>query len=164
MVNCKAVVARAIAVGIISALGLFAFYLGFIGIISRDWQHALQLLLDDRLYIAAIAGGFGVQAGLFSYVRRLQKISRIRGAVAMTASGTGTSTVSMAACCLHHVGDFAPVLGASGAAIFLNEYRYPVMGVGILVNLLGIFLMLRLITRNRLWPSQVWRTVAREES
>ncbi len=136
----------------------------FIGIISRDWQHTLELLSSDRLYIAAIAGGFGVQVGFFSYVRRLQKMCRTQGAVAMTASGTGTSTVSMLACCLHHVSDLAPVVGASGAAIFLNEYRYPVMGAGIVVNLLGIFFMLRLISRHRLWPSQVWAPMARKES
>src|SRR3972149_5532526 len=65
-------------------------------------------------------------------------------APAATAPGTGTSTVAMVACCAHHVTDVLPVLGLSGAAIFLNDYRIPLMTAGLAVNALGVAGMLRL--------------------
>ncbi|TDA68757.1 MAG: hypothetical protein D9V47_08220 [Clostridia bacterium] len=123
---------------------------------SRSWEHSLELLIQDRYYVTAIAAGFGLQLGLFSYVRQLRQVVRTRAAGAVAASGTGTSTVSMVACCLHHLADILPVIGASGAAIFLEQYRYPVMGMGIAVNILGIGLMVRLIAQNGLWPSHIW--------
>ncbi len=101
--------------GLIAALALVAFYFLLIGLISRSWQHSLELLAQDRFYVGAIAIGFGAQVGLFSYIRRLRHHIRCRGAGTVMVSGTGTSTVSMVACCLHHVGDFLPVLGVSGA-------------------------------------------------
>jgi hypothetical protein len=48
------------------------------------------------------------------------------------------------------------VLGLSGAAIFLNDYRLPLMGLGIAVNAIGVLLMVRLIIRE-------WRERSKEE-
>jgi len=79
---------------------------------------------------------------------------RARGtAAAATATGTGTSTVAMVACCAHHVTDALPVLGLSGAAIFLNDYRIPFMAAGLAVNALGVVYMLRLaiVQTRRAW-------------
>lgn len=150
------IIIRAILIGCAAALSLLAFYFLLVGFSSRSWQYSLELLTKDRYYAVAIAAGFGGQLGLLSYVRQLKRRVGMRGAVATTTSGTGTSTVSMVACCLHHLGDFVPILGASGAAIFFEQYRYPVMLIGIGINASGIFMMLRLISRNRLWPSQVF--------
>jgi hypothetical protein len=66
------------------------------------------------------------------------------GAAAATATGTGTSTVAMVACCAHHVTDALPVLGLSGAALFLNDYRIPLMAAGLAVNAAGVLYMARL--------------------
>ncbi|WP_406676794.1 hypothetical protein [Moorella sp. ACPs] len=145
----------AVITGIIAAFALVAFYFLLVGISSRSWQHSLELLRQDRFYVGAIAAGFGTQVGLYSHIRRWQKFSRARGAGAVAASGTGTSTASMVACCLHHLGEVLPVIGASGIAIFLERYRYPVMWLGITINLLGIYLMLHIIATNNLWPSRV---------
>ncbi|WP_338823789.1 hypothetical protein MHOCP_19670 [Moorella humiferrea] len=145
----------AVITWIIAAFALVAFYFLLVGISSRSWQHSLELLSQDRFYVGAIAAGFGIQVGLFGYIRQLQKLVRVGGAGAVAASGTGTSTVSMLACCLHHAGDLLPFIGATGAAIFFEQYRYPLMWLGISINLLGIYLMLRLIAKNNLWPSRV---------
>jgi hydrogenase/urease accessory protein HupE len=40
-----------------------------------------------------------------------------------------------------------PLLGLSGAAIFLAQYKVPFMVVGIVSNVVGIGVMLRLIRR-----------------
>ncbi len=44
----------------------------------------------------------------------------------------------MLACCAHHLADALPLLGLSGAAVFLNDFRGPIMFTGIVMNGLGI--------------------------
>lgn len=58
------------AFGLLAALGLLVFYLG-VFILAQDWAHAIQQLAEDRWYVAAIAGGFGTQVGLFLYLREV---------------------------------------------------------------------------------------------
>jgi len=44
----------------------------------------------------------------------------------------------MLACCAHHVSDVLPILGVSGAAVFLGAYKTPLLWVGLVMNLVGI--------------------------
>ena len=129
--------------GALAGFLLAGLYLGLVSW-AQGFSHTQDLLWDDRYFVAAIAGGFAVQVGLFVYVRRLLSRRARGGAAVATATGTGTSTVAMVACCAHHVTDALPVLGLSGAAIFLNDYRIPLMTAGLAVNALGVAVMLRL--------------------
>ena len=144
-----------VSAGALAALVLVGLYLALVSW-AQDLSHARELLWGDRYFLAAIAGGFGTQVGLFVYVRRVVS-RRARGsAAAATATGTGTSTVAMVACCAHHVTDVLPVLGLSGAAIFLSDYRIPLMATGLAVNALGVAIMLRLAvvhTRRTRWEA-----------
>ena len=135
---------RPVAFGLLAALGLLVFYLGVITI-AQDWTHAIQQLAEDRWYVGAIAGGFGTQVGLFVYLRGMH----VRAAAGGVATSTGTSTAAMLACCAHHLVDVAPVLGLSGAVIFLNAYKTPLLWVGIAMNLIGIAYLLRKIRQQR---------------
>jgi hypothetical protein len=58
------------------------------------------------------------------------------------AASTGTSRAATLACCAHHLTDILPVLGLSGAAVFLNLYKRPLLWLGIAMNLVGIGRML----------------------
>ena len=133
-----------VAVGVAGGLLLVGLYLGLVSW-AQGLAHARELLWNDRYFVAAIASGFGLQAGLFVHVRRLIAARAAGSAAGVTAAGTGTSTVAMVACCAHHVADALPVLGLSGAAIFLNDYRIPLMASGLAVNALGVAFMLRLV-------------------
>lgn len=135
------------AAAAIAGLLLIGLYLGLVTW-AQGLGHARELLWNDRYFVAAIAGGFGLQVGLFVHVRRLVARRAAGSAAGVTAAGTGTSTVAMVACCAHHVADALPVLGLSGAAIFLNEYRIPLMASGLAVNALGVAFMLRLVVTN----------------
>jgi len=42
-----------------------------------------------------------------------------------------------------------PLLGLSAAAVFLNDYRLPVMGVGLAMNALGVAILARMALRQR---------------
>jgi hypothetical protein len=141
--------------GTIASLLLVALYLGLVTW-AQGFGHGKELLWSDRYFVAAIASGFGLQVGLFVYLRRLVSMRARRSAGAATAAGTGTSTAAMLACCAHHVTDALPVLGLSGAAILLNDYRLPLMGLGIGVNAIGVVLMVRLVIGE-------WRERSKEE-
>jgi hypothetical protein len=52
----------------------------------------------------------------------------------------------MVACCAHHLADLAPIVGVSGAAAFLTDWRLEFMLAGIAVNAVGVA-----ITGRRLW-------------
>jgi len=134
--------------GGLAGLLLVGLYLGIVTW-AQDWEHALALLWGDRYFVAAIAAGFGVQVGLFTYLRIVLARQASRSAAGVTAVGTGTSSVAMVACCAHHITDALPILGLSGLAIFLNDYRLPFMGLGLAVNALGVLYMLRLLLRER---------------
>ncbi|MBS4026018.1 MAG: hypothetical protein KGZ96_10145 [Clostridia bacterium] len=79
--------------------------------------------------------------------RHFKEVKANKGGI-IAAAGTGTSTATMVACCLHHVGDVAPVIGLSGAAVFMSQYKVYFMIFGISMNLLGIYLMLRMIKKH----------------
>jgi len=130
--------------GLLSILGLLAFYLGIITL-AQGWGHAIQQLADDRWFIGALALGFGMQVGLFTYLRGLHAHAAAGG----VAASTGTSTAAMLACCAHHLADILPIVGISGAAIFLNAYKTPLLWLGILMNLAGVVYLLRKVHEQR---------------
>jgi hypothetical protein len=130
--------------GTMAAVGLMGFYVLLIGILSSSLTHALDLFQEDKVYVILISVGFGFQITLF---RHFKEVKAKQGGI-IAAAGTGTSTATMVACCLHHVGDVAPIIGLSGAAVFMSQYKAYFMTFGILMNLLGIFLMLQMIKKH----------------
>jgi len=135
---------RPVAFGLLAVLGLLAFYLGIITL-AQGWGHAIQQLADDRNFIGAIALGFGTQIGLFTYLRGLHAHAAAGG----VAASTGTSATAMLACCAHHLTDVLPIVGLSGAAVFLNAYKTPLLWLGIVMNLIGIVYLLRKVRQQR---------------
>src|SRR3990170_1771336 len=129
---------RAALVGVLGAAGLIGFYITVVWLGSRSWAHAVDLLWSDHYYVAAVALGFGTQIGLYGYVRGLLRgAAGVRSSTAVAAAGTGTSTTSMIACCLHHVADV------------LSNYKVPLIAVGLVTNAIGIVLMGRIIAHHR---------------
>ncbi len=137
-------VARPILFGGLASLGLLTLYLAVIGI-AQDWAHAFQQFETDRAFVLAIALAFGTQVGLFAYVRA----EHARAMAGGMAASTGTSTAAMLACCAHHLVDVLPVLGLSGAALFLDVYRPQLLWLGLGMNALGIAYLLWQLRRQR---------------
>lgn len=137
---------RAIAFGGLGAAALLAFYLGVITL-AQDAAHALDQLRTDLWFIAPVTTGFGVQIGLFVRLRQLH--ARMRAGAAVTVGSTGLSGTAMLACCAHHLADVLPVLGFSGVALFLNQWKTPFAALALGMTTLGIaYMTLRL---RRLW-------------
>ncbi|HHW18768.1 MAG TPA: hypothetical protein GXX30_07690 [Firmicutes bacterium] len=124
-----------------------AFYALVALIASKSWLHVIELIRADWPWLLAVSVGFGVQVGMFISIRRRIRAAR---AAALANAGTGVSAVTMIACCLHHFGDVLPVIGLAGTAAFLSNYKYPLLGAGMVANIAGIIMMfnsLRRLTR-----------------
>lgn len=137
--------------GLAGMLGLMLIYLGIVTW-AEGFDHALDLFWEDRWIVLPIILGFGIQAALYTILRKrlFVPVSTEAGSSGklMGASGA-TSTVAMVACCLHHVTDVLPILGLTAAATFLAAYRIPFMLVGLGTTLLGIAVMLVILFRER---------------
>ncbi len=140
-------VALSIALGALGGLALVGLYLAIVTW-AQGIAHAAELLWDDRLFVGLISAGFGTQVGLFAYVRLAQH-ALARESVALTGAGTAASSISMVACCAHHVSDVLPVIGLSSLAVFLVELRTPIMLLGLATNTAGTLVMLRELRRIR---------------
>jgi hypothetical protein len=138
---------RPILMGFVGALALFALYMTIVTL-AQGWDHALELFGQDAWLVLPIMAGFGAQVGLYTYLRGVLQ-QKSRASKAMMGAGGGTSTAAMVACCLHHVSDVLPLLGLSAAATFLSAYKIPFMLVGLAMNAVGIFIIVRTIRREQ---------------
>ncbi len=143
---------KAILWGMIATTSLFALYLGLVGW-ANSLQHGLTEFLRLWYWMAPLVAGFGLQVGLYLYARGAANSAGHPHGSAVMASG-GTSTLSMAACCVHHLTDVLPIIGLSGAGLFFGTYQELFLLVGVVSNGLGILYLLSVIGRHRLAPSQ----------
>ncbi|MCL5074657.1 MAG: hypothetical protein M1136_03260 [Chloroflexi bacterium] len=141
---------RHILIGVGAAVLLLLVYLGII-ILAQGLKHALDQTLRLWYWVVALAGGFGVQAGLFSFIRQGVRERRSAATASVAASG-GVSAGSMVACCAHHLSDILPLLGLSGLAVFLVNYQLFFIIAGVLSNAVGITIMLEIIQSHGLCP------------
>lgn len=137
---------RSPLIGTAAAVALIGAYLGIIAL-AQGPVHALEQSAQDAPFVLLVAVGFGVQVALFAELRSVDR--RHRAGAAVTAAGTGTSTVAMLACCAHHVADLLPIIGLSAAAIFLDQFKTPLLALGLATNLIGIVVIARQLRRAR---------------
>jgi hypothetical protein len=131
---------RSVAAGLVGGIALLGLYLAIISL-AQGVTHAFEQLVADATFVGLIAAGFGTQVALFVELRAVDR--QHRAAAAVTAAGTGTSVAAMLACCAHHVADLLPLVGLSAAAVFLNQYKTPLLLVGLGMNLAGIMVIAR---------------------
>ena len=135
------VTARSLRTGVIAAVAMAAFYVAVVRGASGSWNHLWNQVREDWAYLAVIIAGFATQVTLVAELRHRHRLDT--AATAAGGVGAGASTAGMIACCAHHLADLLPVIGATGAATFLIDYRVPFMLVGIGVNAAGVFIAAR---------------------
>jgi len=140
--------------GIGAGAFLVGVYIATLGL-ANSFSHVFDELGRLWYWMAPLVVGFSVQVGLFTYARRAAraKDSAAR-AHAVVASGSA-STVSMVACCAHHLTDVLPVVGLAGAVSVLATYQSVFLLAGVLSNVVGLVYVLRLLRRHRLFPARV---------
>lgn len=142
---------NALRAGVLAAAALGLFYTVVVGGVG-GLAHLGQQAVDDWPWLVLILAGFGTQVALFVELRRRHRL--LAAMTTATGSGAGASAVGMVACCAHHVADLAPIVGLSGMAVFLTDYRTPIMIAGIAVNALGVALAARRLHRTPLPAGQ----------
>lgn len=135
---------KPILAGLIGMVVLSSVYWSVLYLVSADINHPFQQFLLFKYWMSALILGFGVQFGLYWYVRSGLHLSAVATKTAVVTSAT-TSSVSMVACCAHHIFDILPLLGFSVAALFLSRYQTHFFALGIISNLIGIYIMFHVI-------------------
>ncbi|TAL49224.1 hypothetical protein EPN83_01655 [Patescibacteria group bacterium] len=121
--------------GILAALSLLALYFAVVTLIS-GWAFALEQFTRFWYFIVSLTLGFGIQIGLYSYLKNAIRRSVPKGAV--VASGT-TSTVATLSCCAHYLANILPVVGIAGLISFIGQYQIELFWVGLAANIFGIW-------------------------
>jgi hypothetical protein len=134
-------------IGAGASFGLIAFYLGIMTL-TADWDYAGIQFEAYRWWIIVLSLGLGVQSTLFTFLRRGLKGAEKKTARSNLAASGGVSTGSMVVCCLHHLTDVVPFLGFPILAVTLQRYQTLFFLIGVLSNLFGISLMLRMMANH----------------
>ena len=129
----------AVIKGSLGALVLFLVYFTILTLLS-GWNFAQSQFFQFWPFIVTLAVGFGVQFGLYSYLK--SAVSR----KVLAVSGT-TSTVAMISCCSHYLVNFLPILGAVGIITLISQYQVQFFWVGIIFNLAGLAYMLNQVRK-----------------
>lgn len=138
------IVWRSIVYGVGGMAGLLGIYFLILAAVS-GWEFTLGQFFDFWYFIVSLAAGFGIQIGLYSYLRNAVRSMDMSGKV-VAVSGT-TSTAAMISCCAHYLTNILPVLGAAGAVALVAQYQIELFWFGLASNLAGIAYMTTMVVK-----------------
>jgi hypothetical protein len=138
--------------GFVAGACLLAVYVGVLAL-ANSLDHALAEFQRLWFWMVPIVGGFALQVGLFAYVRSATRSDPVGHGHGVVASGSA-STLSMVACCAHHLTDVLPLIGLAGAALVLASYQSLFLLLGVLSNTVGLVYVLGIIRRHGLFASE----------
>lgn len=136
--NRVRIIGRSITYGIVGMTALLGVYFLVLTAVS-DWEFTVSQFVDFWYFIVSLAAGFGIQIGLYSYLRSAVRGTDMSGKV-VAVSGT-TSTATMISCCAHYLTNILPVVGAAGAIALVAQYQIELFWFGLACNLAGIAYM-----------------------
>ena len=129
--------------GLLATFALLIIYFTIVTLIS-GWAFAQSQFREFWFFIITLAIGFGIQIGLFTYLKNAIKQNTSPRVLAI--SGT-TSTVAMVSCCTHYLVNILPILGAVGIITVISSYQVQLFWVGLIFNLLGILYLANRVYR-----------------
>ena len=130
---------------------LLGVYFLILTVVS-GWEFTLSQFLDSWYFVVSLAAGFGIQFGLYSYLRNAVHRMDMSGKV-VAVSGT-TSTAAMISCCAHYLTNILPVVGAAGAIALVAQYQIELFWFGLASNVAGIICMtIRVVKFSRAHPA-----------
>ena len=138
------IISKATTMGVLATAGLLGFYFLILSLVS-DWAFTVDQFVTFRYYIVSLATGFGIQIGLYTYLRSAIQSHCSSGKV-VAVSGT-TSTVAMISCCAHYLTNIVPVIGAAGLITLVGQYQVELFWVGLASNAAGILYVTSKVAR-----------------
>ncbi len=136
---------RPFIAGFIAADTLLALFVILVTSIS-GWATTTSQFSQYWYYLVPLAIGFGIQVGLYVYLR--EAVKRMMSKKVMAVTG-GTSTAAMISCCAHYLVNLLPIISAAGVATFIGQYQVKLFWVGLAFNLFGIVYIARQVVRAR---------------
>jgi hypothetical protein len=108
-----------------------------------------QVFLTNGIFVYFIPFAVSIQMGLFRYHRNITT-GNIGGSEKMGMAGSTTSSLTMMACCLHHVSDLLPAVGfILATSSFLIQYKDAIITIGLMANMIGSAYIAKAILKDR---------------
>jgi len=123
--------------GFLAVFLLLIFYFSTVTLIS-GWSFSKDQFSKFWYFILILAFGFGIQVGLYSYLK--SAIHQNVSAKILATSGA-TSTAAMISCCAHYLVNVLPILGVTGIITFISQYQIQFFWMGLVFNFAGITYM-----------------------
>ncbi len=123
---------------------LLVIYFGVVGLIS-GMDFALDQFAAFWYFIVPLALGFGIQVGLYTYLKNLVGQHGASGK-AVAVSGT-TSTAAMVSCCAHYLTNIVPILGVTGFLTIVAEYQIELFWLGLAFNAAGLLYVTSMVMK-----------------
>ncbi|MBI4280986.1 hypothetical protein HY628_02200 [Candidatus Uhrbacteria bacterium] len=141
-------ISRSIKNGLIGSLILLALYFAILSLLSGPAETVRQFK-NSWYFIVSLALGFGLQVGLFSYLRQVVR----RAPKGMLAASGTASTLAMISCCSHYLANLLPLLATSGLAALISQQQIKFFWFGLIFNLVGLAILTNRVRRfTRLQP------------
>lgn len=122
---------------LIAIVSLLLFYFVIVSAIS-GFKFALSQFESYWYFLISLALGFGVQIGLYSYLKQLiRNGNMVMSGKTVAVTGT-TSTLAMISCCAHYLANIVPILGIAGALSIISQYQVKIFWIGLAFNIFGI--------------------------
>lgn len=125
---------RPVAFGVTATVALLGIYSGVLLFVS-GWDFAVSQFAAFWYFVLPLAIGFGLQVGLYVYLRQLA--THDHGGKVVATSGA-TSTASMISCCAHYLANILPVIGAAGIVTVIAQYQVELFWLGLAFNAAGL--------------------------
>ncbi|MCZ7380918.1 MAG: hypothetical protein O8C64_05015 [Candidatus Methanoperedens sp.] len=149
MSGIKSLLKNPYAFGISVGILVILFNISIASLAEGSLEKGYQVFLTNGIFVYLIPLAVGIQMGLFRYHRNITT-GNIAGSEKMGMAGSATSSVTMVACCLHHVSDLLPAVGfILAASSFLIQYKDAIITIGLLANMIGSAYIAKAILKDR---------------
>ncbi len=131
------IAAPSILKGSTAAVILIVLYFTIVSLVSGLTFAEIQFR-QFWYYLVTLAIGFGIQIGLYSYLK--SSITQHVSPKIVATSGA-TSTAAMISCCAHYLVNILPILGTVGIITVISSYQVQLFWIGLVFNFVGIAYM-----------------------
>jgi hypothetical protein len=126
------------------------FNISIASLAEGSFKNGYQVFLTNGIFVYLIPLAVGVQMGFFRYHRNMTSEKKLCGSEKIGITGSATSSLTMVACCLHHVSDFLPSVGfILATSSFLIQYKDAIIIIGLLANIAGSAYIARAILKDK---------------
>jgi hypothetical protein len=136
--------------GAIIGISVILLNISIASLAEGSFGKGYQVFLTNGIFVYLIPLAVGIQMGLFRYHRNMTAEKKLFGSEKIGITGSVTSSLTMLACCLHHVSDLLPAVGfILATSSFFIQYKDTIIIIGLLANVAGSAYIARAILKDR---------------